>query len=127
MYFAIQSNASVKAAVLALAVLTWGAISGGLRQIPRSNTPGRQVETGVQLACGVLSLLAVVTCFRLRRWAFPVRAAWAISLALTVGLSSVVWGPPLPIVGLVFAAGAFLVALVVICALRVAVNGPEGR
>ena len=76
----------------------------------------------MQLACGLLSLLVLLTCFRWRRWGAPVRTAWAISLATAVGLSSLVWGPPLPLIGLLFAAGALLVALVIIYAIRIALR-----
>jgi hypothetical protein len=105
---------------LLLIVLAWGAISGGLSQLPRSLTAGQRIETAVQLACGLLSLLTVLTCFWWRRWAPPVRSVWAISLVTAAGLSSLVWGPPLPLIGLLFALGAFLVALAIIWALRTA-------
>ena len=97
--------------VLILIIVAWGTLTGGLRQMPRSGTTGQRFETAVQLACGLLSLLSTLTCFQWRRWGSRVRAAWAISLAITAGASSVVWGPPDPLVGLVFAAAALLVAL----------------
>jgi hypothetical protein len=105
---------------LLLVRLAWEAIAGGLRQLPRSRTVGQKVETGVQLACGLLSLMTVLTCFRWRRWAPPVRTAWSISLATAAGLSSLVWGPRMPGIGLIFAAGALLVARTIIWALRTA-------
>lgn len=88
-------------------------ISGGLAQLSRSNTLGQRVETTVQIACGALSLLSVLTCFRWRRWRSRVLGAWAISLSTAAGISSVVWGPPSFSVGLVFAAGTALFALAV--------------
>lgn len=109
--------------VLFLIVLAWAALLGGLRQLPRLATTGQRVETVVQLACGVLSLMVVLTSFRLTRWAAPVRTAWAVSLVVVAGLSSLVWGPPMPLVGLVFAVVALLVAVTVIHALRSALNG----
>jgi hypothetical protein len=105
-------------ATLLLITVAWGALSGGLHQIPQARTLGQRVETTVQLACGLLSLLSVLTCFRWRRWGPPVRAAWAISLTTAAGFSSVVWGPPSLIVGLAFAAAALLVALAIIRLLR---------
>jgi len=104
--------------LLLLVRLAWEAIAGGLRQLPRSRTVGQKVETVVQLECGLLSLLTVVTCFRWRRWAQPVRTAWSISLAAAAGLSSLVWGPRMPRLGLLFAAIALLVARTIIWALR---------
>jgi hypothetical protein len=41
---------------------------GGLRQLPRATVPGQRVETGMQIASGVLSLLVVLTHYRWRRW-----------------------------------------------------------
>jgi hypothetical protein len=95
---------------LLLLVLAWGALSGGVRQLPRSDTLGQQLETVVQLAGAVLTLLVVLTCFWRRRWARAVRAAWLVSLVLAAGLSALVWGPPMPLVALVFAGVALLVA-----------------
>jgi hypothetical protein len=105
--------------MLFLIVLVWGTISGGLHQVPRSLTIGQRVETGVQLACGLLSLLTVITSFWWRRSGRAVRTAWATSLAATAGVSSLVWGPPDAIVGLAFAALALLVALAIIRLLRI--------
>jgi hypothetical protein len=101
--------------------LAWGALSGGLRQLPRSHTVGQRVETAAQLSCGLLSLLTVVTCFRWRRWDSTIRSAWVISLTTAAGLSPLVWGPPMPLIGLLFALGTLLVALAIIWALRTAV------
>jgi hypothetical protein len=98
-------------ATLLLVVLAWGALSGGLRQLSRPLTTGQRIESVVQLACGVLSLLVVLTAFRWRRWAGPVRAAWATTLVVAAGLSGLVWGPPMPLLALLFAAVALLVAL----------------
>jgi peptidoglycan/LPS O-acetylase OafA/YrhL len=105
-------------ATLLLIVVAWLTLSGGLRQIPRSHTFGRRAETIVQLACGMLSVLSVLTCFWWRRWSRQVLTAWAAALAASAGLSSLVWGPPDPIVGLVFAAGALLLALGIIRLLK---------
>jgi hypothetical protein len=100
--------------ILLLLAVAWVVLSGGLSQLPRSRTIGQQVETTVQLACGLLSLLSAVTCFYWHRLRRVVRAAWIISLTATAGMSSVVWGPPMLTVGLAFAAGALLVALAII-------------
>jgi len=105
-------------AVLLLIAVAWMTFSGGLHQVPRSRTLGQRVETTVQLACGLLSAASVLTCFWWRRWGRSVRGAWAISLSAAAGVSSLVWGPPDLIVGLVFAAGALLLALAIIRLLR---------
>jgi hypothetical protein len=105
-------------ALLLLLAVAWVAVSGGLRQLPRYRTIGQQVETVVQLACGLLSLLSMLTCFRWRRWHRPVLVTWTISLMTAAGLSSLVWGPPMPAIGLAFAAAALLFALAINWLLR---------
>ena len=94
--------------MLFLMWLAGRALSGAFRQIPRSRTLGQKVETVTQLECGLLSLLVVLTCFRWRRWAPPIRALWGISLATAAGLSSLVWGPPMPLIGVLFVAISLL-------------------
>ncbi len=98
--------------------LAWEAFSGGLRQLPRARTAGQKVETAVQLECGLLSLLVVLTCFWRRQWALPVRRLWSVSLAAAAGLSSIVWGPPMPYLGIFFVAAALLMARCVQWVLR---------
>lgn len=104
--------------MLFLLVLAWGAVAGGVRQFPRSSTVWQQVETIIQLACGLLSLLTVFTYFWWRKWSTPIRVAWTISLVTAAGLSSLVWGPPMPLTALVLAGIALLVALVTLWALQ---------
>ena len=101
-------------AALFLGWLAWQALSGAFRQIPRSRTPGQKAETILQTACGALSLLAALTTFWQRRPARPVRIAWGFSLAAAAGLSPLVWGPPMPLVGALFAAIALLVVRAVL-------------
>jgi cation transport ATPase len=105
-------------ATLVLLVVAWGALSGAVRQFPRSDTVAQKIETAVQLACGFLSLLGVLTTFVWQRSASRILPAWAASLAAAAGLSALVWGPPQPAVALLFAAVALLVALGVIRLLR---------
>ncbi len=105
--------------VLLVLVLAWVSITGAFSQIPRSQTIGQVAETIVQIACGCLSLLTAVTCFYWQRFRRPVRTAWLISLMVTAGISSVVWGPPMLIVGVVFTTIAFLGARTIIWLLRV--------
>ena len=107
---------SMCAALLLLGLGLW-TISGGLRDVSQAATIGQQAETAVRLACGLLSIAVVVTRLRWRPWARPVRIAWVVTLAATVGLSALVWGPPQPHIALLFvvvallAAGALLWAL----------------
>lgn len=111
--FTLHQFLRVTAARLFLLWLAWQAIAGGIRQMPRSRTTGQKVETVLQLDCGFLSLLTLWTSFHPQRWARPVQTAWSVSLAAASGLSSLVWGPPMPGIGLLFSAIALLVARIV--------------
>lgn len=82
---------------LILLLLAWEAFSGGLGQFPRSETMGQQIETVVQLIFGLFCLLVVITCFWWFEWAQPIRVIWAVLLVAIAGLSSLVWGPPMPL------------------------------
>ena len=104
--------------MLFLIWLAWQALSGAFRQLPRSRTIGQKVETVLQLECGLLSLLVVITCFWRRQWAAPVRSIWGMSLGTAAGLSSLVWGPPMPLIGVLFVAISLLVVRVVTWVLR---------
>jgi hypothetical protein len=95
--------------LLFLFVLAWKAFSGSFRQMPRSHTVGQKVETVTQVGCGILSLLVVLTRFWHRHWAPQMYTAWSISLASAAGLSSLVWGPPMPFIGVLFAVIALLI------------------
>ena len=99
--------------MLFLTWLAWQALSGALRQSSRSRTTGQKVETALQIQSGMLSLLVVLTCFWQRRSAEMVRSMWSISLAAAAGLSALVWGPPMPLVGVLFTAVALLVSRIV--------------
>ncbi len=114
----LARNVLLAMVALLLLVLAWGALSGGVRQIPLARTFGRQAQTVLQIAAGVLSVLVLITHAGRHTWRRHLRAAWAVSLALAAGLSSLVWGPPMPLLAVVFAAVALLLALGVIRVLR---------
>ena len=105
--------------ILLLLVLAWVSLSGGINQIPRSESIGQILETIVQLVCGILSLLIALTCFYGKRWRRPVRIIWGATLMTAAGMSSLVWGPPMLTVTLVFATAALLIALTIVWLLRV--------
>ena len=105
--------------ILLLLAQAWVLISGGLNQISRSQAIGQAIETIVQIACGLLSLLIVINCFYWQKLRRSIRLVWLISFIMTAGISSVVWGPPMLIVGVIFAALAFLVARAIIWLLQV--------
>jgi hypothetical protein len=96
--------------LLFLAWLAWQALVGGLRQISRSHTAGQKVETVVQLECGFLSLLVILTTFHRRQWGRSIQRVWEIFLITAAGLSTLVWGPPMPGVGVLFSAAALLLS-----------------
>lgn len=104
--------------MLFLLMLAWWAIAGGVRQFSHSNTLGQHVETVIQLLCGVLSLLTISTYFVLKKWTMFIRVAWTFSLVLTAGLSALVWGPPMPLIALLFAAVALLAAYIILWGLQ---------
>jgi hypothetical protein len=107
-------------ALLLLMALAFETLTGAIQQMSRARTFGQQAETAIQLLCSALSLLVVVTCFRVRQWTYAVRAAWAASLAATAGLSALAWGPPMLGVALLGAACTLLVALGLIWVLKTA-------
>jgi hypothetical protein len=100
-----------------LLVLGWWAFAGGLRNLHQAGNIGQQVETAIQLACGLLCVAVVVTRFRWRHLFRPVGIAWAATLMAWVCLSALVWGPPQPHIALLFAVVALLVAWAILWAL----------
>jgi hypothetical protein len=106
--------------ILFLIWLAWQTLSGGFRQLHRSRTVGQKVETVTQVESGILSLLVVLTCFWQRPLAPLVRTLWGISLTTAAGLSSLVWGPPMALIGVLFVAIALLTARAIKWALQTA-------
>lgn len=104
-------------AILVLLSLGWWTTAGGLRNLHQAGTIGQQVETAVQLACGVLCIAAVVTRFWWRPTHRAIRIAWVLTLVTWVGLAALVWGPPMPHIALLFAVVALLVAWAILWAL----------
>ena len=105
--------------IVLVLILAWISISGAISQYSRSQTIGQIAETVIQIVCGLLSALIVLTCFYLQKLRRPVRFAWLISLVITTGLSSVVWGPPMLIVGVISGVITYLVARGIIWLLQV--------
>ena len=106
--------------MLVLLWLGWQALAGGFRQLRRSHTLGQKVETVTQLGFGSLSLMVALTCFWQRQRAGLIRRLWGISFATSAGLSSLVWGPPMPLIGVLFAGMALLAGRAINWALRTA-------
>ena len=106
------------AAVLLLLALTWLGVSGGIRQIPRSHTPGELIQSVAQLSYGVFSLLGVLTRFRPDRRGRLVLGCWVASMAVAGGFAPVVWGGATVGTGLLSGGAVVLVALGIVWLLR---------
>ena len=104
-------------AILVLLSLGWWTTAGGLRNLHQAGTIGQQVETAVQLACGMLCIAAVVTRFWWRPTHHAIRITWVLTLVTWVAMAALVWGPPMPHIALLFAVVALLVAWAVLWAL----------
>jgi len=104
-------------AVVLVLGLCWWLVTGAVRNLHQSRNLWQYAESIVQLACGVLCPAVVVTRFRWRTLARPLRIAWAATLAATGGISALVWGPPQPHIAALFAAVGLLVAWVLLVAL----------
>ena len=112
----VRHSLSAFAALLLLG-FAWWTLTDGLRNVRQAMTMGQQLETAIRFACGLLSIAVVVTRFRGRRLGRPVRITWVVALTATVGMSALVWGPPMPHIALLFMAVALLVAWVILRAL----------
>ena len=112
-------------AVVLLLVMAWRMILGAFAQLPRVQTLGQAIETFMQLACALLSLLSAVSGFRAHRGRRPIRIAWAVSLILVAGASSLVWGPPMLLTAVAFAGAALLVASATVWVLSVFDHEPK--
>ena len=99
--------------------LAWIGLSGGLHQLSQSRTPGQIVQTLTQFGFGIFALLSVVTTFRAQRWNRLMLASWVLSLSLTAGLASVVWGDTSLAVGLISGSAALLIGLGIAWLVRV--------
>jgi hypothetical protein len=104
-------------AALFLLVLAWLAVSNGLHDLRNAGTFGQHAEAVLQLASGLLSVAVVGTRIRWSSVSRPVRIAWVVALSATVGLSALVWGPPMPHIALLNVGVALLVAWALLWAL----------
>jgi hypothetical protein len=118
----VRRTPCVAALMLLIAFAWWGA-SGGLRNMLQATTGAQKLEGGIQVGFGLLSVAVVVTRFRWGSVHGPVRVTWVVALAATVGLSALVWGPPMPKVAALFVGVALLVAWAVLWALGRPVPG----
>lgn len=103
--------------------LAWTGLSGGVNQLPQSQTPGQIAQTLTQFCFGLFALLSLLTTFWGRRWNRSMLAAWTASVTLAAGLASVVWGGTSLLIGIVSGAAALLVGLAIAWLLRLAARG----
>lgn len=106
-------------AIVLLLTLTWTGISGGITQLSSARTAGQAAQTVLQLVYGFFALLSIATTFWGRRWNRPMLAGWTVSLALTAGLASVVWGGTSMLIGFLSGGAAGLIAVGIAWLLRV--------
>ena len=110
-------------AMLLMLTLAWTGLSGGLNQIPQSQSTGQKAQTLSQLAYGVFGFLGVVTTFWGRRWNPVMLGCWVVSLTVAAGLASIVWGESGFGIGLLAGGVTFLIALAIVWLLRVGARG----
>jgi len=113
-------------ALLLLLAQAWTSLSGGPQRLPESHTPGQKAQTAAEIACGLLSLVGVVTTFWRRGLGPWVLAGWVLGVTIAQGLAAVVWGRASPGGGLRTAGATLLAALGVVWLLRVGARGLSG-
>lgn len=101
-----------------LIFLGWKSISGAFSQIQRSKKMGQKIETLIQVAFGALSLLVFFTHFWQKRFAKPIQTIWSVVFTIIAGLSSVVWGPKMAHISILFVAISLLLSKTIIYILR---------
>ena len=110
-------------AVLLLLALAYTGIAGGLDQANQSThseySIGQIVQTALQLAFGLLSVVSIVVWFWARAWSRPVLIVWAVSVGLAGGLAPVVWGHSSAGIGILSGVASLLIAWGIAALLRV--------
>ena len=112
----------VLAAVLFL-ILAWLGLRGGIQQWPESHSLGQKVQTGAQLAYGILSLLAVASVARTAGFTRVVRLSWLVTITIAAGMAPLVWGDGAWGAGLVAGLAALLVGLLILWLLSAGARG----
>ena len=98
--------------------LAWQALSGAFRQLSRSRTVGQKVETVTQLECETAESAGRVHMLPGTQMGSAGPHPLEVSLGTAAGLSSLVWGPPMPHIAVLFLAISLLLARAVLWALR---------
>jgi len=114
------------AAILLLA-LAWTGLAGALGQLHDSRSPGQILQTVTQLAYSLFAVLSLLTTFWGRSWAMTMIGCLAVSVAVSAGLASVVWGGTSLAIGCLSGGAAFLVAAAIGWLLRAGARGLTSR
>ena len=108
---------------LLLLWLAWTGLSGGVHQLPQSQTPGQIAQTLTQLGFGLFALLSLLTTFWGSQWNHSMLVGWTVSATLAGGLASVVWGGTSLLIGFVSGVASLLIALGIAWLLRIGARG----
>lgn len=106
--------------VLLLLALTFEGITGGVRQLPQSSTPGQFAQSAAQLLYGVCALLMIATAIRWREFATVVQVAFVGSCVVAASLAAVIWGATSILQGILTGVAALVIALLLVWLLRAA-------
>ena len=101
-------------ALLVLAGQAWLSLSGVVARVGEARGLARWLQTGAELAAGLLSVAGLIATIRPGRSGTRVMLAWAVAVPLATGPSSVVWGHATVAVGLLVAGLTLLLALGVV-------------
>ncbi|MDI6400923.1 hypothetical protein QLX67_02865 [Balneolaceae bacterium ANBcel3] len=88
--------------IVLLAWIAWTLISGAWFHLFVYISPGPLIQTAIQVLSGLLTLLVVAGARINHRYIPYLNEAWAISLAITAGLSPLVYGPRMPLIAVLF-------------------------
>jgi hypothetical protein len=108
-------------AVVLLLALTFEGITGGVRQLPQSDTPGQVAQSAAQLLYGIFALLTIATAIRWREFATPVQLGFIASSTVAATLAVLVWAAESIVSSLLTGLIAAVVASILVWLVRVAV------
>jgi hypothetical protein len=106
---------------LLLLALTFEGITGGVKQLPQSQTPGQIAQSIAQLLYGIGALMMIATAIRWRGFATPIQLGFIASCVAASSLATITWGAGSLLSGLVAGVGALVVATLLVFLLRIAV------
>ncbi|HEX6314035.1 MAG TPA: hypothetical protein VFZ73_04215 [Gemmatimonadaceae bacterium] len=105
-------------AVILLLTLGFTSISGGISQLPHWNTFETRLQSAAQILSGLSALLIIVTQFRWRGVQRAIAITFVLTSVLSAGLSPIAWFGATVTRGLVAAAAALGIAVVILWMFR---------